>query len=150
VRLYLDSSLLVKLYVPEADSGRLVAGLRRISARLVITRFQFLEVVNAINRRGFGDTLDVAQVAAARSAISRDRALGLHMADTPVDMHAVLGGAIRLSDEWTRELGGRTLDLIHLAIARELGVNDFATADRRQADVARAAGFNPIDLIGSE
>ena len=36
----------------------------------------------------------------------------------------------------------RTLDALHLAAARVLGAREFATADRTQAEAARALGFD--------
>jgi len=55
--LYLDSSLVVKLYVPEANSQAVVnfVGLRK--QPLVVTRHLRLEVETAIRRRVFNKTL---------------------------------------------------------------------------------------------
>lgn len=149
MRLYLDSSLLVKLYVPEPDSETLIMGLRRLEARLVLTRFQFLELSNAINRKQKEGRWTADQVKAARRNLSRDRSLGLGFVDTLVDLHEALGNAIKISDRWSPEYGARSLDLIHIAIARLLKVDAFATGDSQQNGVAKIiadkSGLRVID-----
>lgn len=55
-----------------------------------------------------------------------------------IDLAAVFRMAERLSMAHTAEIGARSLDILHVAFARELGVTDFVTGDERQARLAAA------------
>jgi predicted nucleic acid-binding protein len=58
-----------------------------------------------------------------------------------VDLAAVFRMAERLSMSHTAAIGARSLDILHVAFARELGVTDFVTGDERQARLAAAVGL---------
>ena len=119
---YVDSSALVKLVVPEAESDQLRRELarwrRRVSSQLVR-----VELVRAVAR------VDPAGVERARSLVSR-----LDMVRLDAE---ILDAAARLEP---REL--RTLDAIHLASALVLGeeLDVLVTYDARLAAAAAAAG----------
>jgi predicted nucleic acid-binding protein len=51
----------------------------------------------------------------------------------------VYAQARRLAERWTRTLGTRTLDIIHIASAMALGADAFHTFDERQRRLAKAA-----------
>lgn len=58
--------------------------------------------------------------------------------DTPA---AVYEKARGLSRRHTAKLGARTLDILHVAMALELGATAFYTFNRRQSQSARAEGL---------
>ena len=118
--LYLDSSALVKLVLPEAETGALLEALsdwpERISSALA-----GIEVLRAARRAGAGDRVRER----AEKVIS---GIGLVRVD-----EAVLGVAARLEPA---EL--RTLDAIHLATALSAG-DDLGAMVCYDARLARAA-----------
>ena len=139
--LYLDSSLVVKLYVPETNSSAVVdfVGLRK--QPLVATRHLSLEVQTAIRRRVFERTLPADKAKQAIQNFNRDVGLGHVFVRPDLDMHRVYGRALDLSRDWADTLGVRTLDILHVAAALELRLNEFATGDERQARLAENCGL---------
>jgi uncharacterized protein len=126
VRLYLDSSALVKLVQREAGSDPLRRFLRRHGAdQLVTSALARVEVVRAVLAGG------PAALAQARRQLSRvDQVL---LSTELLDRAAILAPNAQL----------RTLDAIHLAAAQLVGGDLLAvvTYDRRMADAARDLGL---------
>jgi hypothetical protein len=57
------------------------------------------------------------------------------------EWRAALNRAAELSRQYSRTLGTRTLDVLHVASALELGVRTFITFDIRQQNLVKAAGL---------
>lgn len=126
MRLYLDSSALVKLVQREAESDALRRFLRHHRADpLVTSALARVEVVRAVLIGG------AAALAQARRQLSRlDQVL---LSREVLDRAATLAPTIQL----------RSLDAIHLAAAQVVGTDlrAFVTYDRRMADAAQDLGF---------
>ena len=144
--LYLDSSLLVKLYVPEQNSPAVVIFVESQKQPLVMTRHLSLEVQTAIRRRVFLKTLPADKAKQAILSFSRDVGLSYVFNQPDLDMHRVYGRALGISRDWANTLGVRTLDILHVAAAMELGLNEFATGDERQAQLAGQCGLKVTRL----
>lgn len=126
MKLYLDSSALVKLVQVEAESSALRKFLRRHrDDGRVTSALARVEVVRAVAGGG------PAAVAHARRLISRVDQVNLD--------HSLLDDAATLA------LGSalRSLDAIHLASARLIGpdLRAVVTYDQRMSDAATAAGL---------
>ncbi|MFZ0167999.1 MAG: type II toxin-antitoxin system VapC family toxin [Candidatus Dormiibacterota bacterium] len=137
MRIYLDSSALVKLVQREAESDRLRAFLRRHrSEQLVTSALARVEVVRAVVAGG------PAAVEQARRQLSRlDQVV---LSNDLLDAAATLAPAGQL----------RSLDAIHLAAAQLVGsdLSALVTYDGRMADAARALGLKvekPGDMVAS-
>lgn len=131
---YLDSSALTKLYVDEADS-EIAADLVGVDPVLVTSMLSIVEVRRALSRHYEG--------------ISRIRARELLEAD--LDRMAIVNpteAMWRYAADIAEELGVRSLDAIHLAVAKRLEIPTlrFVTFDLRQAQAARLLG---LDVVGS-
>jgi uncharacterized protein len=126
VRLYLDSSALVKLVQREAESDALRRFLRRHRAdQLVTSALARVEVVRAVLAGG------PAALAQARRQLSRlDQIL---LSTDVLDRAAMLVPGVQL----------RSLDAIHLAAAQVVGpdLRAVVTYDLRMADAARVLGL---------
>lgn len=126
MRLYLDSSALVKLVQRETESDALRRFLRRHRAdQLVTSALARVEVVRAVLVGG------PAALAQARRQLSRlDQIL---LTTEVLDRAATLAPSVQL----------RSLDAIHLAAAQVVGADLRAvvTYDRRLADAAQDLGF---------
>ncbi|MDO9243204.1 MAG: type II toxin-antitoxin system VapC family toxin [Rhodocyclaceae bacterium] len=134
--IYADTSALVKRYLDEPFSAEFEALLRQ--GPLTVSHLSLVEMRCALARRRRNREID---------AVSENRA----NAELAADIHA---GALRVGDidnahftsaghliDRLTDYPLRTLDALHLAVAEQLAVTDFATADKTQADAAQALGF---------
>jgi len=144
--LYLDSSLVVKLYVPETNSAAVIKFIEARRQPLVVTRHLSLEVQTAIRRRVFDQSLPADRAKQAIQNFNRDVGSGDVFNDPALDLHEVYGRALRLSRDWADTLGVRTLDILHVASALELKLDEFATGDERQAKLAERCGLKVTRL----
>ena len=144
--LYLDSSLVVKLYVPEVNSPAVINFVGSRKEPLVVTRHLRLEVETAIRLQVFRKALPAGKARQAMIDFNSDAALGYVFEDSALDMHDVYGRALCLSRDWADTLGVRTLDILHVASALELGLREFATGDERQALLADNCGLSVTRL----
>lgn len=129
---YVDASALLKLYVDEPDSQEAV---RLVGADPVLVT-SWLSVVEV--RRNLARALVGEALSSARAAFE-------------VDLDAMALVALDDTGWWAaadlaEELGVRSLDAVHLAAAKRLGITDlvFCTFDLRQGQAARALGFTVV------
>ena len=138
MKYYLDSSALVKLYVPEKESAVLS---RNVSGcPLPFTQFHELEVKNALQLKRFRDP-SLSHIAQATcDLIDQDvEARILYRPD--LSWTAVFRLAIELALLHTANIGCRSLDILHVAAAKAGEFEQFITYDERQAALAKAAGL---------
>lgn len=127
--LYVDSSALLKRYVPEADSS-VAAQLLAADPVLVTSWITAVEV-----RRNLARLLDPAAARTARQLFNHDLdAFAMVLCD-----EAIANSAADIGET----LGVRSLDAIHLASARQVRDETlvFVTFDLRQAQAARSLGL---------
>lgn len=146
-RVYVDPSALLKLYVHEPASAPMNAWRRRTPGALPLLPHGRLELVNGICLAGFRAALNHDAVIDALASLDEDVAEGRY-ADADVPWRATLRRARELSRAHTTSLGCRTLDVLHVAAALELGLRTFGTFDRRQQALARAAGLTLVRFGG--
>lgn len=131
--LYLDSSALVKLVLPEPETEALIEVLSGWPERVtsVLAR---VEVPRAVRRASAGE----AAYSRAENVVAR---IGL----IRLDEEMVLGAAARLDPP---EL--RSLDAIHLATALSVGddLGAMISYDARLAEAARRSGINTLAPAG--
>jgi predicted nucleic acid-binding protein len=140
--LYADTSFLVSLYVPDANSASALVAARGLRFPLVLTSLGELEFVNSLVLRVFRKELTSSQAASALAHFRQDTLTGvIRIAPLPI---AAFEEAKHLSQKHTRSLGTRTLDLLHVAAAITLHARRFYTFDRAQAKLARLLGLSVI------
>lgn len=137
---YADAALLCSLYAPDAHTARAIACLDKQSQPLPIVWIHQLEVRNALRLRVFRREITSAQRDTSLNALLADLANGVLVIVSP-PLTEVLTEAERLSALHSDTLGTRSLDILHVAAAVVLGSQEFLTFDRRQANLARAAGL---------
>lgn len=135
---YIDTSALLKWYVPERGSDAFGAWISaQDDARIsVLTR---VEVRCALARRQRNRQISETEARRAMDAFLNDIDDGLfvmHMLNEP---HWAEAEALMQS---APELPLRTLDALHLACARIEQARVFATADRQLAAAARSFGMH--------
>jgi predicted nucleic acid-binding protein len=141
---YVDSSVLVSIYVPEQFSK---AGRRVIEAagQIPFNELHQLEVRNAFELL-VGRALITRVECAAILAHLREDIDHQRLIPTALDLDRVFADAGDLSMQYTSRFLSRTLDLLHVAAARVSACTTFVSADDRQLDVARATGMRTIDV----
>ncbi len=143
---YADTSLLASLYLNDARAAESVALLR--SRSIPVTVLGRIELFNALQLAVFRCQILAAEAAAVRATVEQDLAGGvLRMTPLPA---RVFERAEALVASHSAALGARSLDVLHVATALELGANVFLTYVQRQAALARAAGLRlrPARMAG--
>lgn len=137
---YLDSSALIKLYVPEAGSERVSEYARRLPHPLPFSHLHELEMKNALHLKLFRREAAAKAVDESIRAMDGDLAAGV-LSRPELDWFDVFRRAWTLAREHSAKIGCRSLDLLHVASALFLEATDFLTFDDRQARLARATGL---------
>jgi predicted nucleic acid-binding protein len=137
---YADPSALLKLYLNEPDSRAMTAWRSKFSGALSVTHHGRVELVNGIALAAHRKLIDDRAFVAALAALDDDFQQGRY---TQMDLlwRAALKCAGELSRNFSRTLGTRSLDVLHVASALELGFRFFITFDTRQQKLARAVGL---------
>jgi predicted nucleic acid-binding protein len=142
-RTYVDPSALLKLYVHEPESAAMSGWRTRTAGALPISEHGRLEIVNGICLAAFRKTIDADAMRDALASFEEDLAEGRY-SQADVLWRATLRRAGDISRKYTAALGCRTLDVLHVATAAELGLRTFVTFDGRQQRLARAAGLKVV------
>lgn len=143
--IYLDTSSLVALYYPEAKSDAIVAHLRKARLPIAFTWLHEVEVTNGLQLQVFRGEAEEATVNATLNQVRHDAEKGiLFQCDIP--WPAVFQATLRLSRTYSRLLGTRSLDMLHVATAITLEAKEFMTGDERQAKVAEKEGLRLIKM----
>lgn len=142
---YFDSGVLVKIYHLEPGSQEVSQRVER-AGRLPLPFLAEMEVRNALRVLQGRKQLAKETLDRAMSLIDSDIRAGrlVRVSPVPAEVAAI---AESLSLNHAAATLCRTLDLLHVAMARNLGVSQFHTGDRRQAHLARKAGLKVSGTI---
>lgn len=144
---YVDASALLKLYFHHPDSAAMSAWRARLRGALPVTHHGLLEIVNGLCQLAFRRDMTAPALHDALASVEEDFATGRYLrADVP--WRSALRRADDLSREYTPEIGCRSLDVLHVACALELGLPSFLTFDLRQRRLARAVGLKLLSPRG--
>lgn len=155
MRVYADSSFIVRLVTAEPDSELAVDEYRRLDRpRLFYLPLHALEVENAIRHRAYHQRRSVPPNKRRDIARERDAALSrlaqlrrqAALDDITVDMDVALEQARKLASAHTERLGARAIDLLHVACASLLKTELFLSFDARQIDLAKTVGMKTLVL----
>lgn len=142
-RTYADPSALIKLYVHEPDSAAMNAWRARIKGPLLLAPQGRLEIINGICLAAFRRDISAAAMTDALASFDEDIAEE-HYVHVDVLWRAALRRATDLSRTHVPKLGCRSLDVLHVSTALELGLRDFVTFDQRQRQLALAVGLKVV------
>jgi len=140
---YADSSFLVRVYTPHADSERALRWLQNARAPLPFTPLHRHELRNGIRLRVFRREITPEQRKLAFQEIESDLADNI-LAHTPILWTDTFRQSDELAAMHTETLGVRSIDLLHVGLALTLHATEFLTYDTRQASLAKAAGLRVI------
>jgi predicted nucleic acid-binding protein len=139
LRAYCDTSFLVSLYTPDANSQAAAAEARRSTTTLFISPLLELEFTNALQLRVFRKELTKGEASAAHAVIQNDLAAGVYSVQ-PVSA-TVFDTAKRVSLKQTAGIGSRSLDVLHVAAALVMKAEILLSFDDNQRKLAKAAGL---------
>jgi predicted nucleic acid-binding protein len=137
---YADTSLLISYYILDSNSVSARGAISAMTNPLPFTGLQRLEMRNAFALGIFRHILTAAQVSAAWSDVERDLRSG-RLVPQPVNWMPVYRAAAQWAALHCPAIGCRSLDVLHVTLAKKLNVSEFFTFDARQKSLALALGL---------
>lgn len=137
---YADTSFFFSLYATDANSPKADAWRQANPQPLPFTAFHRLELRNAFGLAVFQQRLTPHEVQSAWLEVERDLASGL-LVPPGGPWHRILREAEVIAQNETPTVGSRTLDIIHIATAKLLGIPEICSFDTRQAALASRIGL---------
>ena len=137
---YADTSLLISYYVNDSNSAAAETVIHAAIDPLPLTGLHRLEMRNALALCVFRGVLTAAQAGAAWLDVERDLRSG-RLVPHPVNWTPVYRSAAQYAAAHSPTIGCRSLDVLHVTLAKTLKVSDFFTFDARQKALALALGM---------
>jgi predicted nucleic acid-binding protein len=138
--IYVDTSVLFSLYVPDANSARADAWRQANPAPIEFHGFHRIELRNAMSLAVFQQRLTLAEAQAAWTQVQEDLKAGV-LVSKPDLWGKTVQEAEALATHHTPTTGSRSLDVLHVAAALASGATEFCTFDARQAKLVSLAGM---------
>jgi predicted nucleic acid-binding protein len=140
MNLYADTSLLISYYINDFHSVSAQAVLHSTTDPLPFTGLHRLEMRNALALGVFRRILTSAQASAAWSDVERDLRSG-RLVPQPVNWIPVFRAAAQWAALHSPRIGCRSLDVLHVSLAKQLNAKEFFTFDERQKSLAVVLGL---------
>jgi hypothetical protein len=138
--IYFDTSLLVKIYIPEEGSEEITGFIEKNNSVLYLNQIQEFELANAFSLKLFRKEISKTQHENMKLKIARDFSLN-RLRHAMIDWMKVMNSAVLLSQKHTSVIGCRTLDILHVAAATQNNFKYFLTNDSKQRMLAEKAGM---------
>jgi predicted nucleic acid-binding protein len=140
---YFDTGVFLKLYTNEPESAWAESLVHRRKEPVQITDLHMTETVSALRLKVFRRECQESQASAAIELIKNDLKNGVvRLIEIPWER--IWHDCRLLSDLYASSLGVRTLDTLHVTMARHLEAKEFITSDARQAKLARQVGLKVL------
>ncbi len=137
---YADTSFLFSYYLPDANTPKARSWVLAHGDPLPLTAFHRVELRNGISLAVFRKAITAAQAAAAWSSVEQDGQAG-RLIPITVNWSDVFSQAELLAATESAVLGTRSLDVIHVAVAKQTGASDSLSFDIRQTALAHKVGL---------
>lgn len=141
--IYADTSFLVSLYLPDANSPAAHKHAHSLRTPFPWTPLHDLECSNAIRLAVFRREITLAECDAVLHDMTEDQRTGILRPVVPI-WDRMFEVARDLSRKHTPGMGTRSLDLLHVAAAKALHTQRFFTFDARQGRLASRAGLHVV------
>jgi hypothetical protein len=146
LKIYLDTSALIKLYIIEAGSVLINGIITENAEPLPIWDLHIIEFHNALKLKVFRNELDEKEALHLSLLFNERKKAGIYY--TPeLDREEHTGLCITYTD-FSAEIGCRSLDIMHVAAASLFRADRFLTFDAKQADLAEKSGLDAELLEG--
>ena len=143
---YVDTSIIVKLYIKEKYSRNASNWLKENNEAVPLTSFHELEFINAIHLKLFRIETTPQTIRQIMARFDEHEKKGIYYRP-PLDWSAVFIHAIDLSKKHSASLGSRALDILHVASALSIHADKFLTLDDRQSQLADLAGLKIVNIF---
>jgi predicted nucleic acid-binding protein len=143
---YVDTSVIVKLYFREDLSREASNWLKKNNEAIPLTRFHELEFTNAIQLKQFRSEITEDETLRLTARFKEHENKGIFYRPQ-LDWSEIFYYAVDLSKKHTAMIGARSLDILHIASALSIKAEKFLTVDSRQTEVATLAGLKIVDII---
>ena len=143
MKTYADTSFLASLYiVTDARHAQALAIQQTWTTppRLPLTPFGMLELHSVLARMQHKGKMHMGDVLQCENLIKQDLKDGI-LEKSPLRAYEWMQAAMRMVDNISPLTGTRTLDAMHLAIARLNGATTIISFDKNQRLAAQVAGF---------
>lgn len=137
---YADSSFLVSLHTNDTNAEAARRFMARHPEELPFTPLHRMEVWNGIRLMVFRAELSQAERTAVLRQIEEDLADGV-LVHIPLPWTDALRKVEQLSADHAERIGSRSADTLHVAVALLAGARRFLSFDKRQRELAKAAGL---------
>jgi predicted nucleic acid-binding protein len=138
--IYADTSVLVSLYMPDANTPRAVPLIHSLTQPLLYSALHRLEIRNALSLAVFRGHQTQAQAGAAWQNLEADLRARV-LVPVSIGWHAALRRAAAIATKETPILGARSFDILHVACAEQIHATEFLTLDQRQNGLATKVGL---------
>lgn len=142
---YVDTSVLVKLYVREQYSREAANWLKTNNEAVPKTTLHELEFTNAVHLKQFRNEMTRQEAALITERFNQHETRGVYYRPR-IDWSDVFFRSMDISNKQTRHIGCRSLDIIHIALALSMRADRFFTMDKRQAELAAAVNLPVVTL----
>lgn len=143
--LYIDTSVIVKLYVKETHSYDVSRWIKKNNEPIPLTGIHELEFVNAISLKRYRHEVSGDDMHRIMTRFTEHELRGIYYRPH-IDWADILYNAVGLSKTHTQKTGSRSLDILHVASALSINAERFMTFDDRQSELAAIAGLQIIKL----
>ena len=146
MKIYLDTSALIKLYLVEAGSVLINGIISENAEPLPIWDLHIIEFHNALKLKVFCNELNEKEAMHLSLLFNERKKAGIYY--TPeLDREGHTDLCITYTD-FSAEIGCRSLDIMHVAAASLFRADRFLTFDAKQADLAEKSGLDTELLEG--
>lgn len=137
--IYLDASVVVSLYFRDANTDRALYVVNTAQEPLLVSSLCEMETLNALALCVFRGETSKRNMDTAMTDLESDLRSGIFL------WKPMPEGALARSKDLSRKItpttGVRAADLLHIAVALELGAGSMSTFDLKQSRAALAAGL---------
>ena len=147
MKTYFDTSVLVRAYAPEITTSVALALIRRVKPPIPLTHLHRIEIRNALRLKHGRGEITEAELSAALRLFQDDIDAG--RLDLPTyELAALFHRTESLSNKHTTSTLVRTLDILHVAAALEIGCREFVSFDERQRTLAARERLKVLPVRG--
>jgi predicted nucleic acid-binding protein len=135
LKTYFDSGVLVKAYVFEAGTPEALALIRRVRPPIPLTHLHGIEIRNALRLKCGRSEITEAEMKAALRLFQGDIGAG-RLEKASYELAGLFDRVESLSSKHAISTLARSLDILHVAAALEIGCKEFVSFDKRQRNLA--------------
>ncbi len=146
MRSYVDTGVLVKSFVLEGNSEIAIKLMERSGDPIIHSHLHAIEIPNAIHLKFFRGEITKTQEKASLDLYATDLKEG-RLVFPSYDLKAVFSLSSELAAKFSPELGTRSMDILHVAAAIEIGCLKFISFDHRQQKLAALSGLEVVPKL---